>query len=225
MHGISMTSVAVHAEFLLQAGGTLVPGRDLYIERSEDRELLQLLRRGQYVNVLTSRQMGKSSLMVRTMGALRDDGIHTAAIDLAAELAGATTAEQWFRGLLNRLQRDLGLSLEIAPFWSAYPNDTSGQKLQRFFRDVVCSAISKPIVVFLVKLITHLSLILLMLCLLHCVACITSALVAAYGRVTFACSGSPRPTSWLKTAALRLTMSARHWSSEASTRFAITLGH
>jgi Leucine-rich repeat (LRR) protein len=144
-----MTDVAEHAEFLLQAGGTLVPGRDLYIERPEDRELLQLLRRGQYVNVLTLRQMGKSSLMVRTMQALRDAGIRTAAIDLAGELGGAGDAEQWFRGLLNRLQRDLRLSLDIGAFWFAHPNDTSGQKLQRFFREIVCSEISGQIVVFL----------------------------------------------------------------------------
>jgi hypothetical protein len=194
-----MTGVAEHAEFLLQAGGTLVPGRDLYIERSEDRELLELLRRGQYVNVLTSRQMGKSSLMVRTMRALRDEGIRTAAIDLAAELAGATTAEQWFRGLLNRLQRDLGLSLEIGPFWSAYPNDTSGQKLQRFFRDVVCSAVSEPIVVFLDEIDNTLKFE-------FTDALFTSlrgmynerALVPAYERVTFCLLGVATPNELIK---------------------------
>ena len=31
------------------------------------RELLRLLLAGEYVNVLTSRQMGKSSLMLKTM--------------------------------------------------------------------------------------------------------------------------------------------------------------
>ena len=58
----------------LQAGGTLNPRRDLYIERPEDAQLLELLPDGQYVNVLTSRQMGKSSLMVRTAEALAKRG-------------------------------------------------------------------------------------------------------------------------------------------------------
>ena len=194
-----MTSVVEHAEFLLQAGGTLVPGRDLYIERPEDRELLELLRGGQYVNVLTSRQMGKSSLMVRTMRALHNYGIRTAAIDLAAELTGAADAEQWFLGLLNRLQRDLGLSLEIGKFWSAYPNDTRGQKLQRFFRDVACSVISHPIVVFLDEIDNTLKFD-------FADALFTSlrgmynerALIPAYERLTFCLLGVAAPNELIK---------------------------
>ena len=48
----------------LQAGGTVVPGRAVYIARPDDEELYRLLKEGEYVNVLSSRQVGKSSLMV-----------------------------------------------------------------------------------------------------------------------------------------------------------------
>ena len=71
---------------VLQAGGTLNPRRHVYVERPEDAELLRLLRAGEYVNVLTSRQMGKSSLMVRTLLALREVEMRTASVDLAAEV-------------------------------------------------------------------------------------------------------------------------------------------
>jgi hypothetical protein len=86
-----MSDAAIHP--VLQAGGTLRPGMHVYIERPEDAELLRLLRDRQYVNVLSGRQMGKSSLMVRTIQKLQHDGVRTAAIDLAAELAGATSSE------------------------------------------------------------------------------------------------------------------------------------
>jgi tetratricopeptide (TPR) repeat protein len=134
---------------LLQAGGTLVPGRHVYIARPEDAVLLRLLRAGEYVNVLSARQMGKSSLMVRTMQALQQDGVRTTAVDLAAELSGAVGTEAWFRGLLGRLCRDLDLDLNIGAFWAAHPDDTPGQKLQRFFRDVAAPAAASPLIVFL----------------------------------------------------------------------------
>jgi hypothetical protein len=194
-----MSNVVEHTEFLLQAGGTLVPGRDLYIERAEDRELLQLLRRGQYVNVLTSRQMGKSSLMVRTMRALRNGGVRTAAIDLAAELTGAKEAEQWFRGLLNRLQRDLRLSVEIGAFWSAYPNDTPGQKLQRFFRDIACSTILEPIVVFLDEIDSTLNFDFTDVLFTSLRGMYNErALIPAYDRVTFCLLGVAAPNELIK---------------------------
>ena len=100
---------AVSPRLVLQAGGTLNPRRHVYIERPEDAELLRLLRAGEYVNVLTSRQMGKSSLMVRTLLALRREGVRTASVDLAAELAGRTP-DTWFKGLVGELARELGLS-------------------------------------------------------------------------------------------------------------------
>ncbi len=133
----------------LKAGGTLNPRRHLYIERPEDAELLRLLLAAEYVNVLTSRQMGKSSLMVKTMLALREHGVRTASIDLAAELGGADDAGIWFRGLLNRLARELKLDLDIGGWWAAHPSDAVGQRLQRFFREIVCQRISGPVVVFL----------------------------------------------------------------------------
>lgn len=51
----------------LQAGGTLNPRRHVYIKRPADDRLFALLREGRYVNVLSSRQMGKSSLMRRSL--------------------------------------------------------------------------------------------------------------------------------------------------------------
>ena len=51
--------------------------------------------------MLTSRQMGKSSLMVRTAARLREEGVGVAVLDLTAT-GQNLTAEQWYDGLLGR---------------------------------------------------------------------------------------------------------------------------
>ena len=101
------------APLRLQAGGTLNPRRHLYIERPDDATLLRLLSEGQYVNVLTSRQMGKSSLMVRTAEALTERGVRCAIVDLAAELGTPEDATAYFLGLLNKIARDLKIKVDL----------------------------------------------------------------------------------------------------------------
>ncbi len=53
-------------------GGTLRHDAACYVERQADKDLLDGLLKGDFCYVLTSRQMGKSSLMVRTAGKLRE---------------------------------------------------------------------------------------------------------------------------------------------------------
>jgi hypothetical protein len=66
------------------AGGTL--GRDVsgYVSRRADDELFRGLSEGAFCYVLTSQQMGKSSLMVRTAARLRDAGTGVVVLDLTA---------------------------------------------------------------------------------------------------------------------------------------------
>jgi Leucine-rich repeat (LRR) protein len=137
------------ARLRLQPGGTLNPRRHIYIERPEDRILLKLLLEGQYVNILTSRQMGKSSLMVRTAEALTQRGVRCAIVDLAAELGTPADATAYFQGLLHKIARDLKIEVDLQVWWSELAAETVNQRLMRFFREVVCEQVGGAVVVFL----------------------------------------------------------------------------
>ena len=76
---------------------------------------------GEYCYVLNSRQMGKSSLCVRTMARLREEGIRTAFLDLTKFGGRNLTAEQWYAALLAELGRELGLRAECLAYLEGAP--------------------------------------------------------------------------------------------------------
>jgi len=134
----------------LQVGGTLVPGRDIYIARPEDEQLFELLREGEYVNILSSRQVGKSSLMLRTAFRLRDElGYRFAVVDLTS-LGTPENAQAYFRGLVGEIARQLKLNFDAQTFWREDAGaGTNTQQFIRFFREVVATEIDGPVLIFL----------------------------------------------------------------------------
>ena len=128
-------------------GGTLSQDAPSYVERQADRDLLGGLRAGEFCYVLTSRQMGKSSLMVRTATRLREGGAQVIALDLTA-VGQNVTPEQWYDGLLAQMARQLHLEDALDKFWLA--KDRLGP-CQRFFaviRDVILRRQPDPLVIF-----------------------------------------------------------------------------
>jgi WD40 repeat protein len=97
-------------------GGSLPADNLSYVEREADRELYDALQLREFCYVLTARQMGKSSLMVRTAAKLREDGLRVAVLDLTA-IGQNVVAEQWYYSLLCRLGEHLALEKELDDFW------------------------------------------------------------------------------------------------------------
>ncbi len=138
-----------HSERRLQVGGTVNPRTGVYVVRPSDDKLLELLERGEYANVLCSRQMGKSSLLMRTKSRLEQKGYATAAIDIAGYLGSFNQADEWYRGLLDEIAHQLRLPIDITSWWNASTAITPNQRLIRFFRDEVIAKAASPIVIFL----------------------------------------------------------------------------
>src|SRR5205823_9208294 len=70
----------------------------------------------EYCYVLNTRQMGKSSLMIRAAARLREGGVAIAILDLTA-IGQNLTPEQWYDGLLLSLASQLDLEEELERFW------------------------------------------------------------------------------------------------------------
>ncbi|HEV2473188.1 MAG TPA: AAA-like domain-containing protein, partial [Chthonomonadales bacterium] len=129
-------------------GGTLPPDALSYIERSADKELLDGLLNGHFCYVLTSRQMGKSSLMIHTALALRRESATAAALDLTA-IGADITPSQWYRGLLDQLGARLDLEDEMDGYWAAKQEFSPLHRFMGAIRDVALVTFPGRLVIFI----------------------------------------------------------------------------
>jgi WD40 repeat protein len=120
-------------------GGTMRPDAPSYVERQADRQLYQALLDGEFCYVLTSRQMGKSSLMVRTANRLRAVGVQVVVLDLTA-IGQNVSPDQWYHGLLVRVGEELGLEDELDAWWDENSHLGPCQRLFSALRHVVLEA-------------------------------------------------------------------------------------
>lgn len=139
-------------------GGTLRPGAPSYVERSADAELLERLQAGEYCYVLTSRQMGKSSLMARTHRRFQQQGFHSATVDLTTLGTGETSADRWYYGFAHRVLKGSKLDADLGGWWGERAQIPSVQRLVEFFGEVVLPATQERVVVFVDEIDTTLSL-------------------------------------------------------------------
>lgn len=117
-------------------GGTLRHDASCYVERPADRQLMTGLLSGEFCYVLTSRQMGKSSLMVRTAGTLRERGMNVVVLDLTA-IGLNLSAEQWYDGLVVRMANQLRLEDELEEFWTSNARLGPLQRMMAALQQVV----------------------------------------------------------------------------------------
>ena len=139
------------------AGGTLRYDSPSYIRRPADEELFQAALRGEFCYVLTARQMGKSSLMVRTACRLQENGRQTAIIDLT-RIGTGMKAEQWYLGLLMSLATQLNLQTNPRTWWQAHENLGPVQRFVNFLHEIVLVEAKQRVVIFIDEIDTTLNL-------------------------------------------------------------------
>jgi len=134
-----------------QVGGSLTNNAPNYVKRQADDDFYNGLKSGEFCYVLNSRQMGKSSLQVRTIQRLRNEGIACAAIDISEIGNRGVTPEQWYAGLLRILENNFNLSdvVNVRTWWRDRNFLAPVQRLSEFIETVLLANISSNIVIFI----------------------------------------------------------------------------
>ncbi|MFN6561116.1 MAG: AAA family ATPase [Nostoc sp. ChiSLP01] len=134
-----------------QIGGSLPMDAPTYVVRSADRHFYQALRHSEFCYILNARQMGKSSLMVRMMHYLQQEGFSCTAIDLTRIGSDNITPAQWYLGLAVELWQNFDLldKVNLPIWWNEYKDLSPTQKLSQFIENILLKQVqSEKIYIF-----------------------------------------------------------------------------
>ncbi|MEC4991068.1 MAG: AAA-like domain-containing protein, partial [Oscillatoria sp. PMC 1068.18] len=149
-----------NSAYSYQVGGSLPVNSPTYTIRKADAELYQGIKAGDFCYVLNSRQMGKSSLRVRTMQRLQSQGIACVAIDLTAIGSQNITSDQWYAGISYTLASSFQTleKIDLGNWWCQREFLSPVQRLDTFLQEILLQEIQEELVIFVDEIDSILSL-------------------------------------------------------------------
>ncbi|PSF34257.1 hypothetical protein C7H19_19195 [Aphanothece hegewaldii CCALA 016] len=119
-------------------GGSLAYNHPTYVERKADKDLLESLKAGEYCYIFNCRQMGKSSLRVRTIHQLQKEDFICTSIDITS-LGSEVNLQKWYNGLIIQLFLgfNLGKKFNLKAWLKEREDIPPVQKLKDFLEQII----------------------------------------------------------------------------------------
>ena len=130
-----------------QLGGSLPQEAPSYVVRKADFEFYQGLKEGMLCYVLNSRQMGKSSLQVRTMAKLKKENFACVAFDMTELCVNQVTEDEFYSGFISHLARELNLDIDLQHWWYKHSLIHPSLRLSKFVEELLLQ-VKQDIVIF-----------------------------------------------------------------------------
>ncbi|NEP61021.1 MAG: CHASE2 domain-containing protein [Symploca sp. SIO2G7] len=127
------------AYYQYQVGGSLTSDDPSYVERKADSQLYKALKTGEFCYILNSRQMGKSSLLVRVKHRLQAEGSKCITIDMTNIGSENITPTQWYKGIVTELWLGLNLlgKFNLKTWWKEQEDLSLTHRFSQFIEEVL----------------------------------------------------------------------------------------